>query len=75
MLQQHRVINLEDNTQNQPSKLRTNTRVEKNDGSLVTYKTNCQIEFETSMLKSNLCDYTHAYILIKGTISIVNKAG
>ena len=27
------------------------------------------------MLKSNLCDYTYTYILIKGTISIVNTAG
>ena len=26
------------------------------------------------MLKSSLCDYSDAYILVKGTISVVNTA-
>ena len=27
------------------------------------------------MLKSNLCDYSDAYTLVKGTISVANTAG
>ena len=27
-------------------------------------------KFKTAMLRSNLCDYTDAYILVKGTITI-----
>ena len=34
---------------------------------------NNQIRFKTSMLKSSLCDYSHAYILIKETISIPGR--
>ena len=30
------------------------------------------IKFKTSMLRSNLCDYSNAYILIKGTINFEN---
>ena len=28
------------------------------------------VTFKTSILRSNLCDYSAAYILVKGTISI-----
>ena len=34
-----------------------------------------QIRFKTSMLISSLCDYGHAYILVKGNISVDNNAG
>ena len=36
------------------------------------YKPNKQIRFKTSMLRSDLCDYSDAYIVVKGTI-IVTK--
>ena len=29
-----------------------------------------QIKFTSSMMRSNLCDYSNAYILLKGTITI-----
>ena len=35
---------------------------------------NSQIKFKTTMLKSSLCDYSDAYILVKGTISVNNSA-
>ena len=35
------------------------------------YNTNSQIGFKTSMLKSSLCDYSDAYILLKGIITFV----
>ena len=35
-----------------------------------TYNTNKQIRFKTSMLRSDLCDYYDAYILVKGIITV-----
>ena len=34
------------------------------------YNTNSDIRFKTTMLKSSLCDYSHACILAKGRITI-----
>ena len=48
--------------------------VEINDESRGTHITNSQIRFKTSMLRSSLCDYSDAYILVSGTI-IINGAG
>ena len=35
-----------------------------------TYKENKSIRFKTPMLRSNLCDYSDAYKLVKGTITV-----
>ena len=35
-----------------------------------TYNENKSIRFKTPMLRSNLCDYSAAYILVKGTITV-----
>ena len=48
--------------------------VEINDESGGAYNVNSQIKFKTTMLKSSLCDYSDAYILVKGTISVNNTA-
>ena len=37
---------------------------------LNTYNENKSIRFKTPMLRSTLCDYSDAYILVKGTITI-----
>ena len=58
----------------QPSKFTAKNWVEINDESRGTYNVNSQIEFKTTMLKSNLCDYSDAYILVKGTITVNNIA-
>ena len=50
---------------NQRSKFRTKNWVEINDESRGTYNVNSQIKFKTTMLKSSLCDYSDAYILVK----------
>ena len=71
-MEYQKLINLLDNTQNQPSKFITKPWVEINDDSCRTYNTNSQIKFNTLMLKSSLCDYNDAYILVKGTISVRN---
>ena len=54
---------------NQPSKFRTKNWVEINDESRGTYTSN-DIKFKTTMVRSNLCDYADAYILLKGAITI-----
>ena len=36
------------------------------------YNTNKQIRFKTPMLRSDLCDYHDAYIVVKGKISVTN---
>ena len=64
-----------DNTSNQPSKFRTQNWVEINDESREIYTVNRQTNFKTSMLRSSLCDYSDAYILVKGNISVNNNAG
>ena len=48
--------------------------VEINDESRGAYNVNSQIKFKTTMLKSSLCDYSDAYILVKGTITVNNTA-
>ena len=62
-----------DNTLNEPSKFRTKKWVEINE-SRRTCSTNSQIKFKTTMLKSSLCDYSDAYIFVKGTITVNNTA-
>ena len=64
-----KIGNLLDTESNQPSKFRTKNWVEINDESRRTYTSN-DIKFKTTMLRSNLCDYADAYILVKGTITI-----
>ena len=65
---------IDDDTSNQPSKFRTRNWVEINEESRGVYNVNSQIKFKTTMLKSSLCDYSDAYILVKGTISVNNTA-
>ena len=36
------------------------------------YKQGKQIIFKTSMLRSDLCDFSDAYIVVKGTITVTN---
>ena len=63
-----KIINLLDNTPNQPTKFRTKNWIEINHDACRTYNTNSQIKFKTSRLRSSLCDYSDAYILVKRTI-------
>ena len=69
-----KIVNLLDNTPNPPSKFRTKTWGEINNDSHWTYNTNSQIKCKTSMLKSCLCHYDDACILVKGTITVPNTA-
>ena len=69
-MEYQKIANLIDDASNQPSKFRTKNWVEINDESRGTYNVNSQIKFKTTMLKSSLCDYSDAYFLVKGRITI-----
>ena len=59
----------EDNESEQLSKFITREYVRVN-SLLNTYNENKSIRFKTPMLRSNLCDYSDAYILVNGTITV-----
>ena len=69
-MEYQKIANLIDNASNQPSKFRAKNWIEINDESREAYSVNSQIKFKTTMLKSSLCDYSDAYIFVKGTITI-----
>ena len=74
-MEYQKIANLiDDNILNQPSKFKTRNWIEINDESRGAYNVNSQIKFKTTMLKSSLCDYSDAYILVKGTITVNNTA-
>ena len=73
-MEYQKITSLSDNevalsASNQPSKFRTRNWVEINDESIGTYTSN-DIRFKTTMLRSSLCDYADAYILVNGRITI-----
>ena len=65
-----KIINLLINGVTQPSKVRTKSWIEINGDARGMYDTNSQGKFKTAMLELNLCDYSDAGILVKGTITI-----
>ena len=69
-MEYQKILNLLDNTPNQPSKFRTKNWVETIDDSCGTYKTSSEIKFKTLMPNSSLCDYRDAYKLVSGTKTI-----
>ena len=56
-MEYRKIINLLDNTSNQPSKFKTKNWVEINDESRGTYNKDNKIKLKTSMLRSSLCNY------------------
>ena len=73
-MEYQKIANLLDNTSNLPSKFMTKNWVEINDDVRGVYSPNKQIRFKTSMLRSSLCDYSDAYILVKEDITVNNPA-
>ena len=52
------------------SKVRTKNWIEINPYSGGVCNTNSDIRFKTTMLKSSLCDYSDAYIIVKEKVTI-----
>ena len=71
-MEYQKISKLLDNTSNQPSKYRTRNWAEINDSIRGAYSPNNHTKFNTTMLRSSLCDYSDAYILVKGNISVNN---
>ena len=72
-MEYQKIKNLIDDVSNKPSKFRTKNWVKINDESRGTYNVNTQIKFKTTMLKSSLSDYSDAYIVVKGKITIIGE--
>ena len=84
-----KIINLLDDTTNQPPKFRTRNWVKINDESQGAYNeennnndnnddddnNNNNIKLKTSMTRSNLYDNSDAYIFVKETITVPNTTG
>ena len=60
-----KVLDLLNDTTNQPSKIWTSNWLETNAESRGTYNVSNKIKFKTSMIRSNLCDYSDVYIHVK----------
>ena len=73
-MEYQKIVNLIHDASIQTSKFKTKNRIEINDESRGTYNVNSQIKFKTAILKSSLCDYSDAYILVKGNITANNTA-
>ena len=74
-MEYQKIENLLNDASNKPSKLRTRHWIEINDDIKSGYSSDKQIRFKTTMLRSSLCDYNDAYILVKGNITVNNTAG
>ena len=66
-----KIINLLDDTTNQPFKLRTGDWLEINDDSKGRYD-NSHVRCKMTTIRSGLCDYGDVYILVKETITVPN---
>ena len=69
-----KIVNFLDTTSNNKDlpKFFTKKQVEVYDQSEKNCSVNKEIRIKTSMLRSDLCDYSNAYIVVKGTITVTN---
>ena len=72
-MEYQKTSNLLDDTLNQSSKFTTRNLIGINDTSGGTCNFSDQIKFKISMVKSYLCDYSDAYVHVKGTITVSNS--
>ena len=64
------IRNLLDNIPDKIPRFITKKWIEVHDQSGETYNTNKQIRFKTSMLRSDLCDFSDAYVVVKGIVTV-----
>ena len=82
-MEYEKIINILYNIMNKPFKFRTRNWVKINDEAQGEYNNNNNnnnhnhndnIEFKTTMIRSGLFDYSYAYILVKGSITVPSTA-
>ena len=71
-MEYQKITNLLGNTSDKVPRFITKKWIEVYDKSGGTYNTNKQIRFKTSILRSDLGDYSDAYIVVKGKITVTN---
>ena len=74
-MEYQKITNLLSTTPNRISRFITKKWVEVHDqlgDANDRYKPNKPIRFKTSMLRSDLCDFSDACIVVKGTITVTN---
>ena len=71
-MEYQKIANLLNDETNKPSEFRTRNWIEINDDIRGAYSPNKEIRFKAAMLRSSLSDYSDAYILCKGYISVNN---
>ena len=64
------ITNLLGSTSNKVPRFITKKCIEAHDQSGRTYSTTKQIRFKTSMLRSDLCDFRDACIVVKGVVTV-----
>ena len=68
-----KILNLLDTTDNQDlTRFVTKKWIEVYDQSEKNYNVNKEIRIKTPMLRSDLCDFSDAYIVVKGEIAVTN---
>ena len=72
-METQKIINLLNNTENEYSKFATKKWYVINNESKVNYSHENPIKFLTNSLESSLCDYSDAYILVTGNITVKRR--
>ena len=76
-METQKIVNLLNDSHNESSKFATKWYIinDQNNGQYGRGNYNdSTITFETKVIKSNFCDYSHAYILVTGDIKIADVA-
>ena len=68
-METQKIANLLGNADNESSKFTTLNWFVINDQNNTGNEDSTTVKFETKIIKSNLCDYSHAYILVTGNIT------
>ena len=71
-MEYQKITNLFGNIPDKVPRFITEIWIEVHDQSGETYTTNKQIRFKTSVLRSDLYDYSDAYIVVEGKITVTN---
>ena len=77
-MEYQKTTNLLDTTSDNPPEFITKkwVKVDDQSGSAEDrYKPSKQIRFKTSMLRSNICDYSDAYVVVNGNITLTKTNG
>ena len=69
-MEYQKIKNLLDNIPDKVPRLITKKCIKVHDQSGETYNTKKQIRFKTSMLRSDLCYFSDAYIVVKGIVTV-----